>query len=614
MTFEAALAAHKAGNIAAAERAYRQIIAREAHADALCNLGLILKDRGEYAEAEALLKRAIAAAPQNRTPIYNLGNLYQQTGRLEEAVPCFRTAIALGAGSPAMLNLGNTLLALGRYPEGWAMYDARPEHANSQAHKLGFPEWRGEPLAGKRLFIWPEQGFGDQILAARFIPLLDAAEITFVCAPELVDLFAQLPATIVPRRGDIAVEPHDYWSIPLSLPRWIGRIPTEPYLKARPRRTGGRIGVAWKGNALPDPLRSLDAEAAERLRGLPGAISLHPEDSGATSFQETAELIAGLDQVITIDTSVAHLAGALGKPTLVLLHHFSSDWRWREGEDGHAFWYPSARVLRQPTPGDWGSVLDAVFALATPIGTLVQAVNISDTTRSLAEKEQLVALARREYQTIQDVALAESPLSAMNDWIGTGTVPPARVLRDSGLTTAGIDGESNAQLRLARMAFTRRWGFSIPCEEAVEALRELSPLLEVGAGSGYWSAILRASGTDVIATDSAAEGINPHGFQTSAFTPVERLDATDAIRAYPGRAVFCSWPTEGETWAAEAFALIAQGNILALVGDDRGGITGSDALFDLLESDFELLRELEIPQFPRVTDRLRIYRRYGRVT
>jgi tetratricopeptide (TPR) repeat protein len=358
MTFEDALALHKAGDIAAAEHAYRTVLRQQEHADALCNLALILKGRGDYAEAEVLLQRAVAAAPQNSVPVYNLGNLYQQTRRLSEAVHCFRAALALGAGAPARLNLGNTLLALGQYAEGWAFYDSRPEHANSQAHKLGFPEWRGEPLAGKRLFIWPEQGLGDQILASRFIPCLDAAHVTFVCAPELTELFAQLPAQVIPRRGDISVEPHDYWSVPMSLARRVGRIPTAPYLKASPRNSAGQIGIAWKGNALPDPLRSLDAAATERLRGLPGAISLHPEDSGARSFQYTSELVAGLDLVITIDTSVAHLAGAMGKPTIVMLHHYSSDWRWREGEPGTSFWYPSVQVLRQPKPGDWGSVLD----------------------------------------------------------------------------------------------------------------------------------------------------------------------------------------------------------------------------------------------------------------
>jgi ADP-heptose:LPS heptosyltransferase len=143
----------------------------------------------------------------------------------------------------------------------------------------------------------------------------------------------------------------------------LAQTPREPYLQAEARPSAGRIGVAWKGNALPDPLRSLPPEAAQRLLALPGAISLHPADTNARSFKETAEIIAGLDLVISIDTSVAHLAGALGKPTLVLLHHYSSDWRWREADDGRAFWYPTARVLRQPRPGDWLALVPRIELL-----------------------------------------------------------------------------------------------------------------------------------------------------------------------------------------------------------------------------------------------------------
>lgn len=371
MTFQDALARHKAGDLEGAELAYRAIVALEDHPHALCNLGLILKDRGDYAEGERLLRRASEVSPENAAPIYNLGNLYWRTNRLAEAVPCFETAIRLGAGDAAKLNLGNALLALGRDDEGWPLYDARPEHADSQAHKLGFPEWRGEPLAGKSLFVWPEQGFGDQILAARYIPVLDAARITFVCSPQLAPLFQQLPATVVPRRGGVAVQPHDYWSIPLSLPRWVRPIPPAPYLTAAPRSmAGARIGVAWKGNALPDPLRSLPPEIGERLLRLPGAVSLHPEDSGARDFKETAEIIMGLSLVVSIDTSVAHLAGALGKPALVLLHHHSPDWRWRLGRTGRSAWYPSIDVLRQPAPGDWEAVVARVERLVAGLAVI----------------------------------------------------------------------------------------------------------------------------------------------------------------------------------------------------------------------------------------------------
>src|SRR5258706_10971738 len=116
-----------------------------------------------------MLKRAVSAWPGSSIPIYNPGNLYWRTGRVAEAAPCFENAIRLGAGDLAKLNLGTALLALGRFDEGWPLYDARPEHANSQAHKLSFPEWTGESLAGKSLVIWPGQRFGGQILAARYV-------------------------------------------------------------------------------------------------------------------------------------------------------------------------------------------------------------------------------------------------------------------------------------------------------------------------------------------------------------------------------------------------------------------------------------------------------------
>lgn len=120
--------------------------------------------------------------------------------------------------------------------------------------------------------------------------------------------------------------------------------------------------MAWRGNPLPDPDRSLTRPFAERLRNLPGAVSLHPEDTGAPDFQDTAEIISGLDRVVSIDTSVAHLAGALGKPTLVLLPRHSFDWRWRPKSP----WYPSVATARQHAPGDWESVFDEVMAFIGP--------------------------------------------------------------------------------------------------------------------------------------------------------------------------------------------------------------------------------------------------------
>jgi hypothetical protein len=152
------------------------------------------------------------------------------------------------------------------------------------------------------------------------------------------------------------VAPHDYWALPMSLPRWApGPLWEGPYLKGRGARNG-RFGLAWRGNAAPDPGRSLPAPLARRLLGLAGAVSLDPEASGAKDFQDTADLIAGLDVVVTVDTSVAHLAGAMGKPVWLLLQQRSIDWRWTQP------WYPDVRIFRQPAQDDWESVIADVEA------------------------------------------------------------------------------------------------------------------------------------------------------------------------------------------------------------------------------------------------------------
>ncbi|MBW8812517.1 MAG: tetratricopeptide repeat protein [Caulobacterales bacterium] len=293
--------------------------------------------------------------------LFNLGNRLWRTGNPAEAARTYEQALALGF-THARLNLGNVYLCLGRDAEGWRLYQARDERRNSLANRLGFPEWQGEPLDGKRLFIWVEQGLGDQIFAARFVPLVRAAQVTLVTWPELAPLFQGFPATIVPRTDPVSVSPEfDYWTLPLSLPQWVSPVPC-PYLSAQPRPSGGRIGVMWKGNDRPDPNRSLPASLAQRLLDLPGAISLQPEDTGVRDFRETAEIVAGLDCVVTIDTSVAHLTGALGKPGFVLLQKDQADWRWREAAPGVAAWYPSLRLIRQPSQGDWHGAIDAVLA------------------------------------------------------------------------------------------------------------------------------------------------------------------------------------------------------------------------------------------------------------
>lgn len=217
--------------------------------------------------------------------------------------------------------------------------------------------------------------------------------------------------------------------------------------------------------------------------------------------------------------------------------------------------------------------------------------------------------ARAAYAILLQEAFQRSPVGRIAEWVRAGQAPTAQSLRDAGLTTQSTDPERAAELRLARKPFTRTWGFSIPCAEAIGVLSRLGPLVEIGAGSGYWSALLRAAGLDIVATDAQAEGKVGYGFEAGRFCPAEPLSGHEAVRAYPERDVFCSWPTEGSPWALAAVRGMAVGRRLALIGEPRGGITGTPGLHRYLETRFELLGTLAIPQFPRVRDAFHLYRR-----
>jgi hypothetical protein len=355
--FARALDRHKAGDLAAAEADYRAILALQPdHDDAWGNLGLVLARRDDP-EAAAALSRAVALRPDKASHHYNLGNRLYRLGRLVEADAALARAWAIDETLPGLaISYALTRLALGDFELGWPLYDQRPERGKSEARALGFPEWRGKSLEGKRLFVWVEQGFGDLILATRFLRRLRARQITYVCRPSLVRLMSSMSVTVVPYAPPMEVAPHDYWALPMSLPRWTpGPLWDGAYLKGQARQRG-RFGLAWRGNAAPDPGRSLPEPLASRLLALPGAVSLDPEASGARDFQDTADLIAGLDVVISVDTSVAHLAGAMGKPVWLLLQQRSIDWRWTQP------WYPDVRVFRQPAQGDWESAVGEVEA------------------------------------------------------------------------------------------------------------------------------------------------------------------------------------------------------------------------------------------------------------
>ncbi len=364
--FKTALAAHRAGDLAAAERGYRLVLATRDHLPSLNNLGVILEDDGRFAEAAGTFARAVQAAPGLLKPLLTLADHYRTTRQFAAAEPLYRRAHALEPENHnTVFHLGLTLLGMGRDEEGWACYDHRQARLSRLSDDFGIPEWRGEPLAGKRLFVYREQGFGDQIMMARFLPLLDAAEITYMGPPALERLFAALPVTYLEARSEDTIVPRqDYWILPGSLPGRLGltarTAPNAPYLSGQARDAGGRIGVVWRGEPKnPNDIhRSLPPDRAAWLLALPGAISLDPADTGAADLQATADIISGLDLVITVDTATAHLAGALGRPVWVMLARHAIDWQWPR--EATSPWYPSARLFIQPEPRDWASLVDEV--------------------------------------------------------------------------------------------------------------------------------------------------------------------------------------------------------------------------------------------------------------
>jgi tetratricopeptide (TPR) repeat protein len=385
-----------------AARAHRQAIAaRPDFAQAHSNLGNALHAVRRFDEAIAAYRRALELQPDFADALANLGTTLHHSGAFDEGITTLRHAIALAPHhANAHSGLGILLLMRGDLAEGWDEYEWRLRSSERTGPRFPETPWRGDSLAEKHIYVQAEQGFGDALQFARYLPLLAAraGKVTLRVHQQLVTLLREsLPAiTVLGDRGDPA--PYQCDTALLCLPRLfktrLETIPAEvPYLRV-PADAAGRwterlrgmdgvkIGLVWAGNPehANDARRSLDLSVLAPVFAVPGTsfASLQVGERSAdlkrlkhapriadlapqlTDFADTAGAVAALDLVITVDTSVAHLAGALGKPVWVLLP-WVTDWRWMlEREDNP--WYPTMRLFRQQRGEEWGAVMARVAA------------------------------------------------------------------------------------------------------------------------------------------------------------------------------------------------------------------------------------------------------------
>ncbi|EMD9441700.1 glycosyltransferase family protein [Burkholderia cepacia] len=367
------------------------------------NLGCVLRAQGRHDEAMAVFAEALSLAPDMAEVHYNLGTTLAHAGRHDDAERAYRRALELRADyGDARFGLATLLLGLGRFEEGWRRYESRYEHA-AFVHRrtrevLRCAQWQGEPLAGKTLLVWQEDGLGDMLQFSRYFAeyrARHAARVVFACQPALHRLMATVDgvdAVLDHETATAQAAQFDYWTSLLSAPMHMGttidtipppvRLAPDPACAARWRArvdglpAGPRVGLVWKGNpkhhndahrslpslALLTPLWSVPGvnfvslqkgQGEDEARQPPGGLPLLHLGSEIDDFADTAAIVAQLDLVVCVDTSTAHLAASLGKPCWVLLPNQDVDWRWMHGRDDSP-WYPgTVRLFRRGRDESW---------------------------------------------------------------------------------------------------------------------------------------------------------------------------------------------------------------------------------------------------------------------
>jgi tetratricopeptide (TPR) repeat protein len=441
-------ALRKLGELAASAVAAREALRlRPRFAEAALNLGTALLKQDEIEPALEAFETASAIQPNYGAALNGQGLALRALGRLEEARAAFAAAERLGSRE-AVGGRGCLDLTLGDFERGWEGYEARWIAGKSLADAFGarYPKWRSRGARGERVLVMNDHGLGDTIQFCRYLPMMAAAgaEPTFLCPPRLHRLLSVLPGVrLIAERptsedfdAQIAVS-----SLPRAFATRLDSVPARvPYLAAEPERArrwatrigaqGFRIGVVWQGNPNPEadmarsaplaafaPLGALPGVrlislqvgfSVEQLDALPGGMrveTLGPDlDAGPDAFLDTAAAMSGLDLVVTCDTSIAHLAGALARPTWVALKQ-DAEWRWlRDREDSP--WYPTLRLFRQRRRGEWGDVFAAMAeALAdlAPASAASRLIAIPGAIGELIDKITILEIKARKIDDAEKV-------------------------------------------------------------------------------------------------------------------------------------------------------------------------------------------------------------------
>jgi tetratricopeptide (TPR) repeat protein len=391
------------GKLDEAIASYRRALQlRPDYAEALTNLGQALTAQGQLDEAIACCQRAVELNPNVAEAHHNLGCALVEQGKPHDAISIYRRALQLKPDSATThFALGLALLFTGDFAHGWAEYEWRWRANNKSPGNFSQPQWDGRDLAGQTILLYAEQGCGDAIQFVRYVPEVvgRGGRVIVQCQPELHRLFHTVEGIDQIVAADQSPPPFEQhcplMSLPLVLGTTLQTIPARvPYLRADPAlcehwrsKLAGdkhrlKVGLCWAGNpAMPgDRKRSMPLAALAALAGVPDVsfYSLQKGDAAKqalnpllgltlidwtdelTDFADTAAFISQLDLVISACTSVAHLAGAMGKAAWTLLAS-PADWRWLIDREDTP-WYPTMRLFRQSTSGDWPTVAQRIAA------------------------------------------------------------------------------------------------------------------------------------------------------------------------------------------------------------------------------------------------------------